>query len=159
MIVTASHTGFQRVSWTTRGCVTPCCRLLVVAWSLHLVILFFKECLQLSRGVLLFVVGCLLCCDRYIWSYWFSKMTWTLQECVTLCCRLLLIMWLLRLVILVFKEWLELHGGVLLLDVGCWLLCDCYIWSPWFLTPLDVHAFCTASGYGFLAVSWVVGVI
>ena len=132
-IVTASHTGFQRISRTTRGCVTPCCGLLVVARSLHLVILFFEECLELSGGVLLLAVGCLLLCDRYVWSYWFSKndldfagmcyslmwaagycatimsgctgfrrMPWTLRECVTLCCRLMVIVRPLRLVVLVF---------------------------------------------------------
>ena len=69
----ASRAGFRRVLQTTWGCVTPCCGLLVVARSLHLVILVFEECLELSRGVLLFVVGCLLLCDHYVWLYWFLK--------------------------------------------------------------------------------------
>ena len=101
-IVTASRTGFRVMSRTSWGCVTLCCRLLVImrslrlvilvfeeclelhggvtlccrllviARSLRLVVLVFEECLELSRGVLLFVVGCWLLCDRYDWSYWFS---------------------------------------------------------------------------------------
>ena len=39
----------------------------------------------------------------------------------------------LRLVMLVFEGYLELHGGVLLLAVGCLLLHDHYIWSYCFL--------------------------
>ena len=89
----------------------------------------------------------------------FRRMSQTSQECVTLCCRLLVIVRPLCLVILVFKDCLELYGGVLLFAVGCLLLCDRYVWSYWFLALLVVHAFCTASGYGFLAVDWVVGVI
>ena len=69
----ASRTGFRGMSQTSRGCVTLCCRLLVVVQSLCLVILVFEECLELCRGVLLFDVGCLLLCDRYAWSYWFSN--------------------------------------------------------------------------------------
>ena len=65
----------------------------------------------------------------------------------------------LRLVVLVFEECLELRGGVLLFAVGCLLLCDRYGWSYWFSTLLVVHAFCTASDCGFLAVNWAVGVI
>ena len=72
-IVMASRAGFRRVPRTTQGYVTLCCGLLVVARSLRLVILFFEECLELHGGVLLFVVGCLLLCDRYVWSYCFSK--------------------------------------------------------------------------------------
>ena len=63
----------QVVSRTLRGCVTLCCRLLVIIQSLHLVVLVFEECLALSGGVLLFVVGCLLLGKCYDWSYWFSK--------------------------------------------------------------------------------------
>ena len=86
-------------------------------------------------------------------------MSQTLRGCVTLCCRLLVVAQSLRLVVLVFEECLELHGGVLLFAVGCLLLCDCYIWSYWFSTLLVVHAFCTARDCGFLAVNWAVGVI
>ena len=71
--VTIGRAAFRRIPRTTQGSVTPCCGLLVVARSLRLVILFFEECLELSGGVLLFVVGCLLLCDRYGWSYWFSR--------------------------------------------------------------------------------------
>ena len=60
------------MSQTSWGCVTLCCRLLVIVRSLRLVILFFEECLELCGGVLLFVVGCWLLCDCYVWSYWFS---------------------------------------------------------------------------------------
>ena len=86
-------------------------------------------------------------------------MSQTSWGCVTLCCRLLVIVWLLCLVILVFKECLELHGGVLLFAVGCLLMCGCYIWSDRFSTLLVVHAFCAASDCGFLAVDWAVKVI
>ena len=79
--------------------------------------------------------------------------------CVTLCCRLLVIVRPLHLVVLVFEECHILHGGVLLFVVGCLLLGECYVWSYWFSTLLVVHAFCTASGCGFLAVNWAVGVI
>ena len=63
---------FRRMSRTSWGCVTLSCRLLVIVRSLRLVILFFKECLKLRGGVLLFVVGCWLLCDHYVWSYSFS---------------------------------------------------------------------------------------
>ena len=89
----------------------------------------------------------------------FWMMSRTSWGCVTLCCRLLVIVQLLHLVVLVFEECLELCGGVLLFAVGCLLLSDRYIWSYWFSTLLVVHAFCTASDCGFLAVNWVVGVI
>ena len=85
-----------------------------------------------------------------------SRTSW---GCVTLCCRLLVIMQSLRLVILVFEECLKLSGGVLPFVVGCRLLCDCYDWSYWFSTILAVPAFCTISACGFLAVKWAVGVI
>ena len=62
----------------------------------------------------------------------FQSMSRTLWECFTLRCRLLVIVRLLRLVVLFFEECLELCGGVLLFDVGCWLLCDCYVWLYWF---------------------------
>ena len=55
-IVTASHTGFRRMSQTSRWCVTLCCRLLVILRLLWLVILVFEECLELHGGVLLFAV-------------------------------------------------------------------------------------------------------
>ena len=57
----------------------------------------------------------------------------------------------LRLVILVFEECLELHGEVLLLIVGCWLLCDRYVWLYWFslrlvwtavVSSIWSHAYC-----------------
>ena len=48
------------------------------------------------------------------------------------CCRLLVVVRSLRLVILFFEECLELSGGVLLFVVGCWLLCDHFVWSYWF---------------------------
>ena len=69
----ASRTCFQVVSQTSQWCVTLCCRLLVIVRLLHLVVLVFEECHELHGGVLLFVVGCLLFCECYVWSYWFSK--------------------------------------------------------------------------------------
>ena len=72
-IVTASHTGFRRMSRTSRWCVTLCCRLLVIVRSLRLVILVFKGCLELRGGVLFFAVGCWLLSDCYVWSYWFPN--------------------------------------------------------------------------------------
>ena len=69
-------------------------------------------------------------------------MSWTLWGCVTLCCRLLLIVRSLQLVVLVFEECLGLHGGVLLFIVGCWLLCNHYGWSYWFLAPPCLDCCC-----------------
>ena len=89
----------------------------------------------------------------------FQMMSRTSQGCVTLCCRLLVIVRSLCLVVLVFEECLELRGGVLLFAVGCLLLCNRYVWSYWFSTLLVVYAFYTASDCGFLAVNWAVGVI
>ena len=39
------------------------------------------------------------------------------------------------------KKCLELCGGVLLFDVGCWLLCDRYVWWYWFsnIVSLFMH--------------------
>ena len=55
------------------GNITPLHRLLVVIQSLRLVVLVFEECCELCGETLLYVVGCLLLCGRYDWSYWFSK--------------------------------------------------------------------------------------
>ena len=55
------------------GNVTPLHGLLVVVQSLWLVVLVFEECCELCGEILLYVVGCLLLCDHYDWSYWFSK--------------------------------------------------------------------------------------
>ena len=76
--------------------------LLVVGQLLCPVILVFKECLEFYGEVLLFVVGCWLLCDHYIWSYWFSKNVLNFTGSVTLCCRLLVIVQSLCLVVLVF---------------------------------------------------------
>ena len=100
LIVTASCTGFWVVSRTSWGCVTLCCRLLVIVQSLPLVVLVFEECLELCDGVLLFAVGCLLLSDCYIWFYWFSKNVSNLVGGVTLCCRLMVAVRPLRLVVL-----------------------------------------------------------
>ena len=89
----------------------------------------------------------------------FQVVSQTSRGCVTLCCRLLVIVRSLHLVVLVFEECHELRSGVLLFVVGCLLLGKCYVWLYWFSTLLVVHAFCTASDCGFLAVNWVVGVI
>ena len=125
--------------------------------SLRLVVLVFEGCLELYGGVLLLAVGCLLLCDHYVWSYWFSKNVSTSQGCVTLCCRLLVIVRSLRLVVLVFDECLELHGGVLLFAVGCWSMCDRYDRLYWFSTILVVPAFCTTSDSSFLAFAGPLG--
>ena len=50
---------------------------------LCLVVLVFEECLELCGGLLLFVVGCLLLCDRYDWSYWFSTILVVPAFCTT----------------------------------------------------------------------------
>ena len=131
-IITASRTGCRVVSRTLRGCVTLCCRLLVIMRLLCLVILVFEECLELHGGVLLFVAGCLLLRDRYVWSYWFLKDVLNLVGVCYSFCRLLVIMQSLHLVVLVFKGCLKLHGGVLLFVAGCLLLRDHYIWLYWF---------------------------
>ena len=68
-------------------------------------------------------------CD---WLCWFSDVLVTFAGKVTLLNRLLVVVQLLRLVILVFEECLELHGEELLFIVGCWLLCYRYVWSYWF---------------------------
>ena len=110
-----------------RGRVTVLPRLLVVGRLLRQVILVFEECLELHRG------------------------------CVTLCCRLLVIVRLLRLVVLFFKECLELCGGVLLFVVGCWLLCDRYVWSYSFSTPPYLYClkFCLLFMHSALLVAMV----
>ena len=99
------------MSRTSRGCVTLCCRLLVIVRLLCLVVLVFEECLELCGGVLLFAVGCLLLCDHYVWSYWFWK---NVSNFAVVC---------------------------LLFNVGCWLPSDCYIWSYWFpnIVSLFMH--------------------
>ena len=77
-------TVFRRMSQTLRGCVTLHCRLLVIVRLLRLVIQFFEECLKLHGGVLLFVAGCWLLCDHYVWSYWFSTLPYLycLKSCL-----------------------------------------------------------------------------
>ena len=93
----------------------------------------------------------------------FRMFLWPLHGNVTLLPRLLVVVRLLRLVVLVFEECFELHGEGLLFVVGCWLLCNRYVWSYWFFTPpcmdsccfsylkscLLFCAICTASCYGF----------
>ena len=76
-------------------------------------------------------------CD---WSCWFSDVLVTFVGKITLLNRLLVVWQLLRLVILVFRECLEFYGEVLLFIVGCWLLCDRYIWSYWFSLHLVLTA-------------------
>ena len=117
----------------------------------------FEECLELSGGVLLFVVGCLLLCNRYVWLYWFPKNDSITWECVTLCCRLLVIVRPLHLIVQVFEECLKLCGGVLLFVVGCWLMRNHYDWLHWFSTIFVVPAFCTTSDSGFLAFAGLFG--
>ena len=78
-------------------------------------------------------------------------MSRTSRGCVTLWCRLLVTVWPLHLVVLVFEECLRLRGGVLLFGVGCWLLCDHYIWSYCFwLCLLFMHSVLLAA-----MVSWL----
>ena len=76
------------------GKVTLLLSLLVMGRLLRLVVLVFEGCPELYGEVLLFIVGCWLLCDRYVWSYWFSKNV------------------------------LNFVREVLLFIVGCWLLCD-----------------------------------
>ena len=66
------------------GKVTVLPRLLAVGQLLRPVVLVFEECLELRRGVLLFVVGCSLLCDRYVWLYWFSTLPYLycLKSCL-----------------------------------------------------------------------------
>ena len=68
-------------------------------------------------------------------------------------------MQLIRLVILVFEEWLELGGGVLLFAVVCCLMFDRYVWSCWLSTMLIVPGFCISGDYGFPGFGWAVVVI
>ena len=129
--VMASRTGFQRMSRTSRGCVTLCCRLLVIVRLLHLVVLVLKNVSNFTGGV-------------------------------TLWCRLLVIVQSLCLVVLVFEECLELHGGVLLFAVGCWLLCDHYVWSYWFSTPPCMYCCCFSylkSYLLFVQFAWLVAMV
>ena len=93
----------------------------VSGWrSLRLVVLVFERCPELHWGVFLFVVGCFFLCDYYDWSYWFLEECLELMRgCVTLWCRLLVILRPLCLVRLVLEECLELCGGMLLFNVGC----------------------------------------
>ena len=51
---------------TFAGNVTLLPRLLVVVRLLQLVVLVFEECSELHGEMLIFVVGCLLLCDRYV---------------------------------------------------------------------------------------------
>ena len=109
--------------------------------SLRLVVLVFERCPELMQGCVTLGVDCLLLCDRYEWSYWFSKNVSNL-------CR-----------------------GVLLYGVGCWLLCDRYVWSDWFSKnvlnfPVVCYSLMWAAGYwtiittgrtGLMAVDWAVG--
>ena len=62
---------FRMFLWPLWGNITLLPRLLVVVRLLQLVILVFEECSALHGEMLLFIVGCLLLCDRYVWSYWF----------------------------------------------------------------------------------------
>ena len=72
---------------------------------------------------------------------------------------MLVLMRSLRLVILVFEKYLGFYGEKLLFVVGCWLWCDHYIWSYWFLLCLVgtavissfwSHACCLCDLYGWL---------
>ena len=144
-------------SW---GCVTLCCRLLVIVRSLCLVVLFFEECFELRGGVLLFAVGCLLLCNRYVWSYWFSK---NVSNFAVVCYSLL---------------WDACYCAIV--TSGRTSFRRMSRTSRWCATPccgmlvivrllhlvvlvfeecLVVHVYRTASGCDFLAVNWVVGVI
>ena len=114
---------------------------------LRLVVLVFQGTPELHGDVLLFVVDCLLFCECYIWSYWFSKnvLNFTgvcyffVVGCLLLGERYVWSYWF-------SKNVLNFDGGVLLFVVGCLLLGECYAWLYWFLTLLVVYAFCTASG-------------
>ena len=129
--------GFWISLWLLWGKVTVLPRLLVVGQLLWLVIPVFEECLELHGGVLLFIVGCWLLCDCYVWSYCFRRMSRTSRGCVTPCCRLLVIVRLLHLVVLFFDSALFVLFEVLLV----------------------VCAICMTSRYGFLPVNFAVGVI
>ena len=59
--------------------------------SLRLVVLVFGLCSEFCGCVLLLAVGCLLLCDCYDWSCWFSRNVLALWWSVTLYCRLLVI--------------------------------------------------------------------
>ena len=100
--------------------------------TLWLVVLVFKLYLVLHGGVLLHIMACLLLRDRYVWLYCFSKNASNLVGVCYSFCRLLVDARPLRLVVLVFKEYLEFYGSLLLFPVFCFLLCDHYDWSYWF---------------------------
>ena len=70
----------------------------------------------------------------------FQRMSQTLRWCGILCCRLLVIVRSLRLVVLFSEECLGLCGGVVLFVVGCLLLYDHYNWSYFF--PKNVSNLC-----------------
>ena len=101
----------------------------------------------------------LVCGDHYVWSYWFSGIVVSFMRVVTLCCRMLVLMRLLRVVILVFEKYLDLYRERLLFVVGCWLWCDRYTWSYWFslsligtavFSPLWIHTCCLCDLYDWL---------
>ena len=122
-------TGFRGMSPTSWGCVKFRCRLLVIMRSLRLVVLVFEGCLELHGGVLLFIVAACYCATVMSGHTGFRRMSRTSRWCVTLNCRLLVIVQSLQLVIPVFEECLKLTRGVLLFNVGCLLLCNRYDWS------------------------------
>ena len=60
---------------------------------LCLVELVFEECLELHGGVLLFVLGCLLLGERYVWSYWFLTLLVVYAFCTASGCCFLVVNW------------------------------------------------------------------
>ena len=121
MTYATGRAGFRMFLWALQGKVTLLPRLLVVGQLLQLVILVFEECLELYEEVLLFIVGCWLLCNRYVWSYWFSR---------DVLFKLLLFL-LLEVMLAVYAICMASHYGLL----GCKLKCKDILFKKFWYFP------------------------